>query len=186
MTRSKTKFASMDENARLRAIESNWHHKSTENAIAGARSVISDSGAIRPGTPVGSLSDLQWGWVIAAVVFAWVQTRAEQATTQGLETEQAIRLLGLVIEPWDAGAVASILPKLADDATIDWKKSLADWSRDEMTSFLTKAFTLIDHAIIARDIGGGITKKSDAAVLSREANAAAGGPLMTPDELDQL
>jgi hypothetical protein len=35
-----------------------------------------------------------------------------------------------------------------------------------------------------RDLGGGITRKSNAAVIARQANAAAGGPLMTPDELN--
>ncbi len=33
------------------------------------------------------------------------------------------------------------------------------------------------------DRSGGLTQKSTASVIAREANAAAGGPLMTPDEL---
>ena len=39
--------------------------------------------------------------------------------------------------------------------------------------------------MIARDVSeSGITRKSGAATIARQANAAAGGPLMTPNELN--
>jgi len=54
-----------------------------------------------------------------------------------------------------------------------------------MLAFLTAAFALIRKGMIARDLSGGtITRKSSAAQLARQANAAAGGPLMTSDELN--
>ena len=54
-----------------------------------------------------------------------------------------------------------------------------------MVEFLTVAFGLIRKAVTARDLStSGITRKSNVAVIARQANAAAGGPLLTPDELD--
>ena len=39
--------------------------------------------------------------------------------------------------------------------------------------------------MIARDLSGrGVTQKSSAATVARQANAAAGGPLMAPGELN--
>lgn len=44
---------------------------------------------------------------------------------------------------------------------------------------------LLRRAMVARDLGDhGITRKSSASVIARQANAAAGGPLMTPDKLN--
>ena len=54
-----------------------------------------------------------------------------------------------------------------------------------MVEFLLVAMRLIRKAMIARDISeSGITQKSSADTIARQANAAAGGPLMTPDELN--
>jgi hypothetical protein len=54
-----------------------------------------------------------------------------------------------------------------------------------MVEFLLTAMRLIQKAMIARNLSDrGITKKSSADAIARQANAAAGGPLMTPDELD--
>jgi hypothetical protein len=99
-----------------------------------------------------------WGWIVVAVIFAWIATRAEQATTEGLDTELVIRTAGL--EAWDAGAVATILPKLADVPGVDWSKPLAAWPREAMIRFLLAALELMRAAIRARDLGGGaITRK---------------------------
>jgi hypothetical protein len=38
--------------------------------------------------------------------------------------------------------------------------------------------------MIGRDLGGGITRKSGFGTIARQANAAAGGPLLAPDELN--
>ena len=44
---------------------------------------------------------------------------------------------------------------------------------------------LIRKAMIARDLGDkGVTRQSSASTIARQANAAAGGPLMTPDEFN--
>ena len=54
-----------------------------------------------------------------------------------------------------------------------------------MVEFLLKAMHLIRKAMIARDLSDqGITRKSSASTIARQTNAAAGGPLMTPDELN--
>jgi hypothetical protein len=50
-------------------------------------------------------------------------------------------------------------------------------------NFLLTAMQLIRKAMIARDMSErGITRSSSASMIARHANAAAGGPLMTPDE----
>jgi hypothetical protein len=142
-------------------------------------------GAIPPGAPVGRLSDTEIGWIVAAVLFGWIRTRAEQATSEGLDTELAIRATGYDPDPWDAGAIAAILPDLGEMSDIDWSKPVGAWPRETMIRFLTTVLSLIRKAVIARDLGGGtITRKTGAAQIARQANAAAGGPLMTPDELD--
>jgi hypothetical protein len=51
--------------------------------------------------------------------------------------------------------------------------------------FLLKAMARIRKATIARDLSEkGVSRKSSAATIARQANAAAGGPLMTPDEFN--
>ena len=89
-------------------------------------------------------------------------------------------------QPWDAGAVAAILPELAAACPdIDWTQPLAAWSRETMIEFLLTSMRLIRKATTARDISErGITRKSSADTIARQAKAAAGGPLMTPDELN--
>ena len=168
----------------LSAIEDQWQRNATAAAIAGARGVVQMDGPIPPGTPIGRLSDTEWGWVLAAMLFAWIGKRAEQAACEQLDTEQTIRLTALDPSPWDAGAVAAILPELASTCTsIDWSQPLAAWPRDTMIEFLLTAMRLIRKATIARDLSGkGITRQLSASTIARQANAAAGGPLMTADE----
>jgi hypothetical protein len=164
--------------------EDEWQERATAAAIAAARKVaLGEGAAVNKNAPVGRLSDIEWGWIVAAVLFAWISTRAEQAATEEIDTEQAIRMTGLDRNPWDAGAIAAVLPALAD-VSVDWSKPLADWPKETMVEFLLEALRLIRKGMIARDLGGGITRKSNAAVIARQANAAAGGPLMTPDELN--
>jgi hypothetical protein len=117
-------------------------------------------------TSIGRLSDVEWGWIVAAMIFGWIATRAEQATAEGLDTERAIRLTGYDTNPWDAGAVATILPELADETTIDWSKPLEAWSRETMISFLVTALALVRKATLARDSGGGTITRKPAADLN--------------------
>jgi hypothetical protein len=141
----------------LNAIEDVWQRQATAAAITAARNVVS-GGAVPPMTPVVRLSDSEWGWIFAAMLFAWIRERAAQATSEGLNAEKTIRNTGLEPDPWDAGAVALILPELAE-AKVDWNASLAELSRDEMIEFLGAAYTLIQKAMLARDLGEkGITK----------------------------
>jgi hypothetical protein len=169
----------------LTAIEDAWQRRATDAAIAAARDVVGLDRPIGPAAPIGQLSDTEWGWIMAAILFAWIRTRAEQAVAEQIDTEQAIRLTGLAIEPWDAGAAAAILPELAEMPDIDWSKPLADWPRDTMITFLSAALNLIRKAVIAGDLSGkGVTRSSSASTIARRANAAAGGPLMVPGEFN--
>ena len=168
------------------AMEDVWQRMATAAAIASARKMIDTDGVIPPGTPIGRLSDTEWGWLVAAVLFGWIGTRAQQATAEDIDTERCVRLTGLDPEPWEAGAVLTILPELADACPdIDWSQPLTSWPRETMVEFLLKAMRLIRKAMIARDISDrGVTQRSSAGTVAREANAAAGGPLMTPDEFN--
>ena len=168
----------------ISALEDEWQRRATAAAIEAARDVVKFGGPIPPGTPVGRLNDTEWGWVLAAMLFAWIRTRAEQAAAEQLDTEQTIRLTGLDPEPWDAGAVATILPELASTCgTIDWSRPVTAWPRDTMIEFLLTAMRLIRKGMIARDLSDkGVSRGSSASTIPRQANAAAGGPLETPDE----
>ena len=171
----------------LSVLEDQRQRDATAAAIEAARGVVRMDGPIPPGTPVGRLSETEWGWVVAAVLFGWIRVRAEQATAEQLDTERTIRMTALDPEPWDAGAVAAILPELADTCadTVDWSKPLAEWPREIIIEFLLKAMPLIRKAMIARDLSDkGITRQSSASTIARQTNAAAGGPLMTPDEFN--
>jgi len=167
------------------ALEDEWQRRATAAAIEAARGVV-QNGPIPPGTPIGRLSDTEWGWVLAAMLFAWISKRAEQAAAEQLDTERTIRMTALDPEPWDAGAVAAILPELADAcASIDWSQPFTAWAKDTVIEFLLTAMRLIRKATIARDFSDkGVTRQSNASVIARQANAAAGGPLMTPDEFN--
>jgi hypothetical protein len=164
------------------AIEDIWLRRATAVAIEQARAVIS-GGAVPPNTPIGRLSDVEMGWLVAAILFGWISTRAEQATDSGVGPNESIRSTGIGPDPWDIGAVASILPELAD-TDVDWNKPLAGLSRDEMTAFLADALSLIRKAMAARDRGQHLVTRRTPASTAREALAAAGGSLMEPDELN--
>jgi hypothetical protein len=169
----------------LSALEDEWQRRATAAAIEAARGVVTVGGAVPPGTPVGRLSDAELGWLLAAMLFAWISKRAEQATCEQLDTEQTIRLTGLDPEPWDSGCVAAILPELASTCTIDWSQPLSSWPRDTMIEFLLAAMRLIRKATIARDLSDkGITRRSSASTVARQANAASGGPLIAPGDPD--
>jgi len=149
----------MDE---LTKKEDAWQAKATEAAIAGARKIALNSTGLPPMTPVGRLTDLQWGWLVTAAIFGWIQTRVEQAIEEGLDQEQAVRLTGLTPSPCDVAVVRSILPALGENAGIDWSQPVAEWSKDVMVSFLLLAWQLITKAEIARDQGPGkIFRKSE-------------------------
>ena len=155
--------------------EDDWQRKATAAAVTAARNIVlGDDAAINKSAPVGRLSDTEWGWIVTAVLFAWIGARAEQAAAEELDTEQTIRLTGLDPNPWDAGAIAAILPELAQCRGVDWGQSLNDWSRETMIGFLLDALRLVRRGMIARDRGGGITRKSTppAGIATGELNDA--------------
>jgi hypothetical protein len=142
--------------------EDAWQAKATDAAIAAARKIALNSTGLPPTTSVSTLSDHQWGWIVTAAIFGWIQTRVEQAIEEGLDQEQAVRLTGLTPSPCDVAVVRSILPALGENAGIDWSQPVAEWSKDVMVSFLLLAWQLITKAEIARDQGPGkIFRKSE-------------------------
>jgi hypothetical protein len=138
----------------LARSDKEWQAEATAAAIAGARKIILGSPSFM-NTPVGRLGDSEWGWIIAAVIFAWIETRVRQAISEGRDNEEMVRSMGLPLEPRDAAVVRSILPALADQAGIDWCEPLSAWSKDTMTSFLMLAWRLIGEAELVRDHGPG-------------------------------
>jgi hypothetical protein len=166
------------------SFEDVCQRRATEAALAAARGVIKPNGPIPPLTPVGRLSDAEWGWLVAAILFGWISTRAQQATTENLDTERTIRATALEPDPWNAGAVLAILPDLADACPeLDWSLPVTTWSEQTMVEFLLAALRLIRAAVAARDLSEqGITRKAGVSTIARQASAAAGGPLMTADE----
>lgn len=145
--------------------ENEWQDKATAVAITAVRKIALNSSGLPPMTPVGRLTDLQWGWLVTAAIFGWIQTRCQQAIEEGLDQEQAVRLTGLTPSPCDVAVVTSILPPLADQPGIDWTLPLKGWPKDLMVNFLLLAWRLISAAEIARDQGAGkkILQKSELA-----------------------
>ena len=140
------------------AIEDAWLRRATAVAIEQARAVVT-GGAVPPNVPIGRLSDVEWGWIVAGVLFGWISTRAEQATDSGVGLEELIRAVNLDPDPWDTGAIAAILPELAA-SDVDWNKPLAGISRNDMIAFLADAFGLIRKAMAARDRGQGLVTRT--------------------------
>jgi hypothetical protein len=165
-------------------IDGIWQRRATAAAITAIRELVV-GGAIPPATPVSKLSDIELGWLTAANLFAWIKCRSEQATAEGWNTELALRLTSLDPQPWDAGAVASILPEIAELQGLDWSKPITAWPKDQMIRFLLEALKLMHAAMIARDVGGGVTTRGKSLEeMQRVAAAEAGGPLVAPGELD--
>jgi hypothetical protein len=162
--------------------EDEWQHKATAVAIETVRKVIAE-GAIPAGTPIGRLSETELGWLVAAALFGWIRVRAEQAVARGIDTELNIRNTGHDPSAWDAGTVAAILPKLAEIEGFDWSLPISAWPKHTMIRFLLAAMQLIRHAMSVRDLPDGrITRPSE---IARQVNAAASGPLLDPDELEE-
>jgi hypothetical protein len=154
-------------------------------AIAEARKAIGNGKPIAPTTRIGDLGDTQWGWIIAGGLFGWISARAEQATREGWDHEAVIRTLGTKRDPWERGAIAAILPKLADSLKLNWEQPVGKWPKTAMVEFLAAALALVRRAEIARDVSEAVVAGGElrADVVARRANAAVGNPLMTPDEL---
>ena len=141
--------------------EDEWLSRATDAAITGARKIALGNGPLM-NTPVGRLTGHEWGMIVTAVIFGWVEVRVQQAIAEGLDQEQTVRVTGLKPDPCDIAVVGSILPTLADKAAIDWSLPLRAWSKDTMTGFLMLTWELINQSEIARDHGSGtILRKAE-------------------------
>jgi hypothetical protein len=120
--------------------EKEWQAATTAAAIAAARKMVHGNSSLMV-AHAGRLSDVEWGWIITAAIFAWIQVRHEQ----GVADEW------LEPGPGDAAAVRSMLPELADTADIDWSLPLQDWSTKTMTEFLLLAQRLTHKARMKDD-----------------------------------
>jgi hypothetical protein len=136
-------------------LEDAWQRRATAEAVKAVRGLIGPGHAIAEKTPVGFLTDVEFGWMVCAVVFAWITTKAEEAADEGIKRQQAAMRTAPCdangVDAWDKGAILSILPVLADQAPVDWDKPLKGWSKDEMVTFLYRAVGLIKTAMDARE-----------------------------------
>jgi hypothetical protein len=178
-------------NARIASISAEndeWVRRATAASIAAAKDLVAPQGPIRSATQLGKLSSSEWGWIVSTVVWGWISTRSEQAASEGLDPERAVRVTKLDPDPWDLGAVRAILPELAKScAGFDWARPANAWSKDELAQFLLTGFALIQRATTARDaIEGQIAGKNpvNADVIARQINASVGNPMMTIAELN--
>jgi hypothetical protein len=138
--------------------EDDWQAKATVAAIAGARKIAASHAQVH----VGRLSDHEWGMIITAAIFGWIEARVKQAIAEGLDQEQAVRLTDFSPDPCDVAVVTSVLPILADTAGIDWSLPLSAWSKETMTNFLMLGWQLLRDAEHARDHGPGkILKRAE-------------------------
>lgn len=164
--------------------EDEWQSRATAAAIQAARNVVNGEG-VNPRAMVSSLSDVEWGWIVCAALFGWIATKAQQAVVEGRGADQAIySMTHREPAPWEAGAVATILPALGNIEGVDWSKPVGDWSKDQIVGFAWQIYRLTDAALAQRDEGKTdvITKLN----LDREEriiSAQNGGPLMSRVEL---
>ena len=145
---------------KLSEQENAWQAEATAEAVASARSIAQSQEVRLANTPVGKLSDTQWGWVVSAAIFAWIKTRYRQAVAEGLASEGHVTQMDP--SPRDSAVVQSILPMLDDQASIDWSKPLAGWSKEEMSGFIGRAMELVDRArAVLERASNPIVQKSD-------------------------
>jgi hypothetical protein len=164
-----------------------WTRRAIDAAIVEIRDLIGRDKAIFPDMRVGSLRDTEWGWIVSGVLFGWIQTKAQQAATEGLDHEQTALRLGSNPDPWSAGAIVAILERLPEACpNLDWSKPVGDWSQVAVVEFLSAALTLVRRGEAARDVREAQVagREFRADVVARQANAAVGNPCMTPREFD--
>lgn len=171
---------------KARDIEADWDSRATSAAITAAQEVIGANG-INGRALISSLSELEWGWICAAAIFAWIKTKSQQATAEGTGYEVPIRTMARRDPaPWEAGAVASILPELGDLKGVDWAAPVTAWPKDAIIAFAWQIHKLTDAALASRDEGASdkIVQRLSQPVMERELSAAHGGPLLARGEMD--
>jgi len=169
---------------KLRNLDAEWDAKASQAAVDGAREATE---SINPRAAISSLSSTEWMWIAMGAVFGWIKTRSQHAIAESKSYDKTIREMPQYFpEPWDAGAVESILPKLGDLKGLPWEKPLGDWTKKEMVRFAWNVHYLIDGAIARREEGadGKIVTIKSQAVMEREMSARQGGPLWDRKEYD--
>lgn len=163
--------------------DDDWQREATACAVSAAQQVVAQ-GAINDSAMVSSLSEIEWGWIVCAAIFGWIEAKAKQAVAEGCCYEIPIRkMTHRDPAPWETGAIAAVLPSIADLKDIDWTKPVSEWSKDQIISFAWHAYRLTDAALAARDEGA--TDKIVRfcrEIAEREHSAASGGPLMAHNE----
>lgn len=161
-----------------------WQLMASQAAIAAAQRVVSKEG-INSRAMIGSLGEVEWGWIVAAAIFAWINTKAKQAVTEGQSYDQPIRTMThREPAPWEAGAVESTLPALAAIEGLDWAAPLGEWQKEQIVTLGWHMYRLVGAAIAARDEGQGSNiVQFSKEKTEREVSAANGGPLMSREEL---
>ncbi len=167
------------------ASDDEWQVIASEAAVAAVRELYK-SGGINGRATLASLGDIEIGWIVAAAIFAWIKVRAQQAVANGINPEITIRAMAhKVPDPWQAGAIKSILPALGDIKGLDWSKPVGFWSEEEITAFAFHIHELISRAYAGRDAAavGAIINKIGKEETERLHSAAHGGPLMSRGEV---
>lgn len=169
-----------------RQVEADWDLRATRSAVAAARDVCKDKSGINSKAAIGSLSDIEWGWIAAASVFGWIKTKAQQAVEEGCGYDAAIRAMAhRDPAPWESGAVETILPQLGNLEGVDWSTPVGEWSKDQIISFAWQIYRLTNGALAARDEGAvdKITRVLGSQdTMEREYAAANGGSLLSQSE----
>ena len=176
-------------NARIASISAEndtWLRRATAASIARAKDLVAPQGPIRSTTPVGKLSDSEWGWIASTVVWRWISIeRPSKRQAKDLIPSAQLGSPSSIPDPWDVGAIRAILPELAKScAGFDWTKPANTWTKDELAEFLASAFALIQRAMAARDLveeqlAG---KPTSADITARQMNGSVGNPRMTVAE----
>lgn len=157
--------------------------KATDSAIEGVREAMA---SINSRAAIGSLSQLELGWIAMGAVFNWIKTKSEQAVAEGVGYDETIRAMRLLPPPWEVGAVTSILPALGNVEGVPWDKPMNEWSKQQIICFSWNAYQLVNAALQARDAGSAdkLTQKASRSTAEREHSARNGGPLLSRKEWD--
>lgn len=135
-------------------IDDRWEARAVQEAVDAAKA-MTDGEFITPRTPIGSLSDNEWGWYVTAIIFAWIKVRAQQAVEEGTPGGRiSMDIIGKQEPgPWDRGALEACLPALGDIVErVGAEKPLGSYSKTEIVELLWTVIKFYQAAEAARDI----------------------------------
>jgi hypothetical protein len=154
--------------------------EATSSAIAAARYVVSES--VNSRAMVSSLSEIEWGWIVCAAIFSWIETKARQAVYEGRAYDETIQAMPGEPAPWEAGAVETILPALGNiDGTRLGKAHRANGRKSKSSLCVALIHKLTDQALAHRDEGAkdvvhAIENRACGAGTQRSERRAVDGP----------